>query len=184
MFERFSRTARVAVVLAQEEARELGSDEIRPEHLLVAVLQAAGRDLGTLLAGHGLTVEDVRSRLLTGSGAEFDDGDADALRAIGIDLRAIQDSMARSFGSDALDSAAGRLRRRRRRHLPFTRSAKETLELSLREALSHRDNVIGCEHLLLAIIAGGDPLATGCLAEHVEPARLRSEIVELLDSAA
>ncbi|HEX2284533.1 MAG TPA: Clp protease N-terminal domain-containing protein, partial [Mycobacterium sp.] len=53
MFERFSCNARVAVVLAQEEARELDSEEIRPEHLLVGVLQSAGRDLSSLLAGHG-----------------------------------------------------------------------------------------------------------------------------------
>src|SRR5215203_235772 len=33
---------RVSVVLAQEEACELNSDEIRPEHLLVGVLQSAG----------------------------------------------------------------------------------------------------------------------------------------------
>jgi len=43
MFERFSRSARVSVVLASEEARESNSDEIRPEHLLVGVLQSAGR---------------------------------------------------------------------------------------------------------------------------------------------
>ena len=39
MFERFTRSARVAVVLAQEEARDLDSREIGPEHLLVALLQ-------------------------------------------------------------------------------------------------------------------------------------------------
>ncbi len=40
MFERFSRHARIAVVLAQEEARELGANDIRPEHILVGVLQS------------------------------------------------------------------------------------------------------------------------------------------------
>ena len=34
MFERFTRDARAAVVLAQEEARELGARAIGPEHLL------------------------------------------------------------------------------------------------------------------------------------------------------
>lgn len=42
MFERFSRHARIAVVVAQEEARELHADEIRPEHLLLGVLDSAG----------------------------------------------------------------------------------------------------------------------------------------------
>jgi hypothetical protein len=53
MFERFSRNARVSVVLAQEVARELDADEIRPEHLLVGVLQSAGRDLSSLLGSYG-----------------------------------------------------------------------------------------------------------------------------------
>ena len=60
MFERFSRNARVAVVLAQEEARELNVDEIRPEHLLVGVLQSAGRDLSGVLGGYSLTAEVIR----------------------------------------------------------------------------------------------------------------------------
>ncbi|KAA0118621.1 Clp protease N-terminal domain-containing protein [Mycolicibacterium sp. P9-22] len=181
MFERFSRTARVAVVLAQEEARDLGSDEIRPEHLLVAVLQSAGSGLDSLLAGHGLTVTAVRSRL---AADVLDDADADALRTIGIDLKAVQDSVARSFGADALDNALSRSGRRRRRHLPFTRAAKKSLELSLREALAHKDNIIGCEHLLLGILRGGDPRAAGLLGEHVQPEALRAQIVALLDAAA
>lgn len=181
MFERFSRTARVAVVLAQEEARDLGSDEIRPEHLLVAVLQSAGSGLDSLLAGHGLTVTAVRSRL---AADVLDDADADALRTIGIDLKAVQDSVARSFGADALDNALSRSGRRRRRHLPFTRAAKKSLELSLREAVAHKDNIIGCEHLLLGILRGGDPRAAGLLGEHVQPEALRAQIVALLDAAA
>lgn len=181
MFERFSRSARVAVVLAQEEARDLGSDEIRPEHLLVAVLQSAGSGLDALLAGHGLTVTAVRSRL---AADVLDDADADALRTIGIDLKAVQDSVARSFGADALGNALSRSGRRRRRHLPFTRAAKKSLELSLREALAHKDNIIGCEHLLLGILRGGDPRAAGLLGEHVRPEALRAEIVALLDAAA
>lgn len=181
MFERFSRTARLAVVLAQEEARDLGSDEIRPEHLLVAVLQSAGSGLDSLLAGHGLTVTAVRSRL---AADVLDDADADALRTIGIDLKAVQDSVARSFGADALDNALSRSGRRRRRHLPFTRAAKKSLELSLREALAHNDNIIGCEHLLLGILRGGDPRAAGLLGEHVQPEALRAQIVALLDAAA
>ena len=57
MFERFARDARAAVVLAQEEARELGDRAMGPEHLLVGVLQSAGRDLAAVLTGYGLTVE-------------------------------------------------------------------------------------------------------------------------------
>ena len=64
VLERFSRNARVAVVIAREEAGELNLDEVRPSHVLVGVLQAAGvaepatsdraHELGALLSGYGL----------------------------------------------------------------------------------------------------------------------------------
>jgi hypothetical protein len=147
MFERFSRSARVSVVLAQEEARELNSDEIRPEHLLVGVLQSAGRDLSVVLNGCGLTADTIRERLASADRPDEEtfEADAEALRAIGIDLRAVRDAVNRTFGADTFDNAlrkSGR-RRRRRGHLPFTKPAKKVLELALREALAHKDNWIG-----------------------------------------
>lgn len=52
MFERFSKHARLAVVVAQEEARQLRAPEIRVEHLLLGVLsQAEPHDEGR--AGRG-----------------------------------------------------------------------------------------------------------------------------------
>jgi ATP-dependent Clp protease ATP-binding subunit ClpA len=188
MFERFSRNARVSVVLAQEEARELHSDEIRPEHLLVGVLQSAGRGLAGLLSGYGLTAEAIRGRLESADSSDdetFDD-DADVLRSIGIDLRAVRDSVSRSFGADAWDNAlrkSGR-RRRRRGHIPFTKPAKKVLELSLREALAHKDGIIGCEHVLLGILRGGDTFTVGLITEHVGTPELRGAIIGLLDEAA
>ena len=188
MFERFSRSARVSVVLAQEEARELQSEEIRPEHLLVGVLQSAGRELATLLSGYGLTAETVRGRLESADSSDdetFED-DAKALRSIGIDLRAVRDSVAQTFGSEAWDSALRRSGRRRRRrgHLPFTKPAKKVLELSLREALAHKDSTIGCEHVLLGLLRGGDKFTVGLINEHIETPQLRGAIVGLLHEAA
>jgi ATP-dependent Clp protease ATP-binding subunit ClpA len=188
MFERFSRNARVSVVLAQEEARELESEEIRPEHLLVGVLQSAGRDLASLLSGYGLTAEVIRGRLQSEDSEDdetFDD-DAEALRAIGIDLYAVRDSVSRTLGKDAWDNAlrnSGR-RRRRRNHIPFTKPAKKVLELALREALAHKDNTIGCEHILLGILRGGDKFTVGLITDRVEVSQLRGAIVDLLDKAA
>jgi ATP-dependent Clp protease ATP-binding subunit ClpA len=188
MFERFSRNARVSVVLAQEEARELEADEIRPEHLLVGALQSAGRELSRVLAGHGLTAELVRERLATEDSPRdesFDD-DVEALRSIGIDLRAVRENIDRTFGAGTYDNAlrkSGR-RRRRRGHIPFTKSAKKVLELSLREALAHKDNSIGCEHIVLGILRGGDKFTLRLIDEHVDAARLRADVVGLLDEAA
>lgn len=188
MFERFSRGARVAVVLAQEEARELNCDEIRPEHLLVGVLQSAGHELSRVLGGYGLTAEGIRDRLVAatyGADESFDD-DADALRSIGIDLPAVRDDIDRTFGPGAFDNAlrkSGR-RRRRRGHIPFIKPTKKALELSLREALAHKDNGIGCEHLILGILRGGDKFTLGLIAERVDPPQLRDAIDGLLAGAA
>jgi ATP-dependent Clp protease ATP-binding subunit ClpA len=188
MFERFSRSARVAVVLAQEEARELNSDEIRPEHMLVGVLQSAGRDLSGVLGGYGLTPGVIRDRLASGGRLDEEsfEADAEALRSIGIDLRAVRDAVARTFGPDAFDNAlpnSGR-RRRRRGHIPFTKPAKKVLELALREALAHKDNWIGCEHIVLGILRGGDKFTLGLITEHVDTTQLRAAVIGLLDEAA
>jgi ATP-dependent Clp protease ATP-binding subunit ClpA len=188
MFKRFTRQARVAVVLAQEEARELRTRELAPQHLLLGVLQAAGNDLSGVLSGYGLTADVVRARLIEARPTADDsfDEDAEALRAIGIDLRAVRDSVARSFGADVFDNARPRSGRRRRRrgHIPFTRAAEKSVELALREALAHKDNEIACAHLLLGIMRNGDNAALGLITEHVDIAQLRTSILALLDKAA
>jgi ATP-dependent Clp protease ATP-binding subunit ClpA len=188
MFERFSRSARASVVLAQEEARELSSDEIRPAHLLVGVLQSAGRDLSGVLGGYGLTADTIRDRLASAdrSDEESFEADAESLSAIGIDLRAIRDAVDRTFGAGTYDNAlrkSGR-RGRRRGHVPFTKPAKKVLELALREALAHKDNWIGCEHIVLGILRGGDKFTIGLLTEHVDTSQLRAAVIGLLDQAA
>lgn len=188
MLERFSRSARVSVVLAQEEARELSSEEVRPEHLLVGTLKSAGRDLSGVLGGFGLTADALRDRLAFTDRPDEEsfEADAEALRSIGIDLQAVRDAVDRTFGADTYDNAlrkSGR-RRRRRGHLPFTKPAKKVLELSLREALAHKDNSIGCEHIVLGILRGGDKFTLGLINEHVDTAQLRAAVVGLLDEAA
>ena len=186
-FQRFTRNARAAVVLAQEETRELCDRETGSQHLLLGILQASGEDRSAVLNGYGLTAEAVRGRLAeTSDGDRSFDEDADALLAIGIDLRAVRDSIARTFGADAFDNAllrSGR-RRRPRGHIPFSRGAKKVLELALREALAHKDNEIRCEHLLLGVLRGGDDAAVGLITEHVYTAQLRAAVVKLLDKAA
>jgi ATP-dependent Clp protease ATP-binding subunit ClpA len=188
MFERFTGGARVSVVLAQEVARELNSEEIRPEHLLVGVLQSAGRDLSGVLGGYGLTSDVIRDRLASADRPDKEsfEADAEALRAIGIDLRAVRAAVDRSFGAGTYDNAlrkSGR-RRRRRGHLPFTKPAKKVLELALREALAQKDNWIGCEHIVLGIVRGGDKFTLGLITEHVDTAQLRAGVIGLLDEAA
>jgi ATP-dependent Clp protease ATP-binding subunit ClpA len=42
MFDRFTDRARRAIVVAQDEAREMGHDQIRPEHLLIGLTEGDG----------------------------------------------------------------------------------------------------------------------------------------------
>jgi ATP-dependent Clp protease ATP-binding subunit ClpA len=186
-FHRFTRNARVAVMLANEEARELYDRETGSQHLLVGVLQSAGEELSAVLTGYGLTAEVVRARLAeTSTGDQSFDEDADALRAIGIDLGAVRDAVARTFGTNAFDSALSRSGRRRRLrgHIPFSYGAKKVLELALREALAQKDDEICCEHLLLGILRSGDKAAIGLITEHVYTAQLRAAVIKLMDKAA
>jgi ATP-dependent Clp protease ATP-binding subunit ClpA len=187
VFERFTRNARVAVMLASEEARELHDRETGSQHLLLGLLQAAGEDLSAVLTGYGITAEVVRARLAeTSAGDQSFDEDAEALRAIGIDLGAVRDNIARTFGADAFDKALSRSGRRRRSRgrVPFSHEAKKVLELALREALAHKDNEIKCEHLVLGILRSGDKAAIALVTEHVYTAQLRAAVTKLLDKAA
>ena len=61
-----------------------------------------------------------------------------------------------------------------RGHIPFTPRAKKTLELSLRESLALKDNYIGVQHLLLALLAVKDgmvPRILPALGASSEPLR-------------
>jgi ATP-dependent Clp protease ATP-binding subunit ClpC len=64
MFERFTESARQAVVLAQDEARALRHDYIGTEHILLGMLREeqglAARVLGPL----GITIEAARTRVI------------------------------------------------------------------------------------------------------------------------
>ncbi len=60
---------------------------------------------------------------------------------------------------------AGRGKRPPRGHIPFTPRAKKILELSLREALRIRNNYIGSEHLLLALLSEREAMAARILVE-------------------
>ncbi|MUM19857.1 MULTISPECIES: Clp protease N-terminal domain-containing protein [unclassified Mycobacteroides] len=193
MFEKFQKSAKVAVVLSQEEAREMDESRIGAEHVLVGVLESAGESLSVVLGGYGLTADAVRDRLRAGTQEPpLDDEDAQALKAIGIDLSQVRDSVSKVFGAQAFDKAFEQSGRRKGRvrgwrpfgMIPYNSSAKKCLELALREAIAHKDNWIGCEHIVLGILRGGDPVALAVITEHVPADELRQAVVGLLDQAA
>lgn len=193
MFERFTKPARIAVIVAQEEARELQHRQIGSEHLLLALLAGDEADPArSTLEAHGLDHDSARTQLLriTGTG----DLDADALRSIGIDLGEIRRRMESEFGAGALDdqphpTKRGRWLKRGARvdtgHIPFTDEAKTALELSLREAIQLRDNYIGTAHLMLGILRGGTGLGLRILeAQSVDIEAVRTALRQRLRDSA
>jgi ATP-dependent Clp protease ATP-binding subunit ClpA len=176
MFERFTAEARALVVGAQEQARALAHPYIGTEHLLLALL-ATGDGASELLRERGVTVEVARATIEQYVGRPqgwLSPADAEALRAIGIDLDEVRRRLSENFGPDPLcmppEQPVRRrfgLRRIRRgsgpprpgAHIPFTPRAKKVLELSLREALRLKHRSIGTEHILLGLIREGEGLA-------------------------
>lgn len=153
MFERFTQAARTAVIGAQSHAREAGHAEITAADLLAAVLDDAAGIPARVLRDLGVTAPDRA----TVTEETFDPGDAAALGSLGIDLEAVRRHAEQTFGPGALD------RRRRQRpglfgrrstggHLPFSREAKSSLELALREALGEGHRHLGTEHLFLGLL--------------------------------
>ena len=119
MFERFTDRARRVVVLAQEEARELGHNYIGTEHLLLGLLR------------------------------EDDGVAARALAAMGIGLDVVRLEVRQIIGPGEGQEAG---------HIPFTPRAKKALELSTKEAQGLGHNYVGCEHLLLGVLAAENGL--------------------------
>ncbi|MDQ3897713.1 MAG: Clp protease, partial [Actinomycetota bacterium] len=187
MFERFTSGARTVVELAQGEARTLRHGYIGTEHLL----------LGLLGEEHGIAARTLRDAGVTSAGVRADvqrlvaDGlltgaDADALRAIGIDMETVRARIEESFGPGALERArfGGCRRGLSRGPIPFSPRSKKVLELSLREALRLRHNYIGTEHVLLGLVRENDGVAAKILLDFdADAAKIRTEVIRLLSGS-
>jgi Clp amino terminal domain, pathogenicity island component len=69
MFERFTDRARRAVVLANEEARLLGHDQIGTEHILLGLLREGGGVGGRALRSLDISLEEAREHVSAAVGA-------------------------------------------------------------------------------------------------------------------
>jgi ATP-dependent Clp protease ATP-binding subunit ClpA len=179
MFERFTDEARLVVVRAQIEARDvLPAERIGTEHLLLALMAQPDSRSGAVLRRHGPTREEVVAALRVHRGG--DDLDAEALSTLGIDLDAVRESVEATFGPGALDEGR-RTSGRPRGHIPFSPRAKKVLELSLREAIALRQRSISDGHLALGLIREGQGLAMKVLHDRgVDLEALRRDLVEVL----
>jgi ATP-dependent Clp protease ATP-binding subunit ClpA len=66
MFERFTSKARRAIIISEEEARNLNDSFIRPEHVLLGLMQGDGlaaKALGQL----GVSLEEARAKVASGA---------------------------------------------------------------------------------------------------------------------
>lgn len=172
MFERFTQEARRAVEGAVTTAREATAGEVRPEHLLCAVLDdedcLAVRMLADAGAPSGRVREELDLRRL-----QYVDGldaeDAEALQVLGIDLDEVVRRIDRNLGGAVPGRRAPRL----------AKESKKVLELALREATALRHGYIGSEHLLLGLVRSGDRVVLDTLmAVGVEPAELRERAAQ------
>jgi len=201
MFERFTDRARDVVKGAQAEARELHHRYIGTEHILLALLTDTDGLAGRVLRDAGVFPEAVRADVLAAVGSRKEplgEADAEALRAIGIDLDAVREAVEETFGQGALEPPPTFPLRRRglfRRvqpahvpspgHIPFSPRAKKVLELSLREAIHLKHKHIGTEHILLGLIREGDGLAAMVLTGYgLRLEDLRRHVLDALDRAA
>lgn len=184
MFERFTADAREVVVRAQEEARQLRDEHIGTEHVLIAMLAVGRGPAAQALTASGVDADDLRRRLL-GRVRDDDPLDPDALASLGIDLDEVRRTTEATFGPGALERAGASRRGRRMGHIPFTRSAKKSLELALRESIQLKHNEIRDGHLLLGIIREGtSPGPQILMAAGVTLPTLREDVIRRMTEAA
>ena len=181
MLERLTQAARETVVLAECDARELGSDQIGADHLLLALASASGDPVGRLLAEAGLDEQAVRSYLAGRAQAgPFDDDDAAALRTLGIDVEVV---IARL--GELEPGQEPRPTNNRRGRLRMSRGARATLQHAVHEAMTQRSRQIGTDHLLLGLLRSGDPdVAELLTTAGTDPDRLRLAVLSSRGSAA
>jgi len=149
MFERFTPDARLLVVGAQDVAREAGSGEISPAHLLAVLVKTEHGDGARILAELGVSADDVLGELArVRRRGGMSDADAEALSELGIDIEQIVERVEQTHGPDALANRRGPVKRG---HIPFATQSKKTLEMSLREAVRMGDKHVGQECILLAL---------------------------------
>jgi ATP-dependent Clp protease ATP-binding subunit ClpA len=176
--EAFTKAARAVVESALTHAQESMAAELRPEHLLEALLDDPTCLAARVLVDAGAPLPELRSELarrrhLYVDGLDADD--AEALEAIGIDLDEVVRRIDRNLGGRS--PKKGRLR--------FARSSKKALELALRESVAMRHGYIGTEHLLLGLVRVEDRVVADTLATFgIRRADLRDRVAEAVRRAS
>jgi ATP-dependent Clp protease ATP-binding subunit ClpA len=185
MLERFTKRARLVVQAAHEHGRAVEAQEVRPEHLLLGVLDDPDCLAVRVLSGLGVEREALRLQVLEAAdprrGPVVDAEDAAALDAVGIDVEEVLRRFEERSGTAVRGASA---RRHGGGRLRWSKDAKKVLELSLREAIALTHDYIGTEHLLLALVRTGTPSLQAALAARgLEHSAVRAAVVEALRRA-
>jgi len=159
MFERFTKDAHETVTMAVEEAHRRSDARIGTEHLLLGVAGSGSNP-------SGLDPAELRR--------ELDRLDSEALEAVGIDPSLVDVETSRSQG------------RTGKKHIPFTRAAKDTLTGALKEAIGLGHRHIGVEHIALALsrLPSSDRAIRALAGRGVDPEDLRRSVLEAMRKAS
>lgn len=180
MFERFTKSARRAVTLAQEEARNLDGPQIGTEHVLIALAGEGNDAAAQALRSAGATAAALRDAARSRSADHLD---ADALALLGIDLDQVRRAAEDRFGPGALDAA--RVAHAPKGSIPFSAAAKQALAAAVRQSTALRTGSISSGHLLLGLLADDNSGATEVLRTcGVDVGHLTADADALLRSEA
>lgn len=173
MFERFTVSARAAVIAARDLAEDDHDTHIRPHHLMLALVADDSSLAVQVLEVLGVTPERVADAVARRRTADSGLGeeDVEALATIGIDVAEVLRRIEENLGGLRPQPARGAPR--------FAPGSKKVLELALREAIALHHRAIGSEHILLGIVRGGDPLVSSALRDlGVSAPALRRAVAE------
>lgn len=145
--------ARVAVVMARQEAAMAHSQLVGTEHLLIGLVRERNGAAAKVLGELGVTLD--KARHCAQASADIARGDPET----------------EDLSPPAWASAA---------RLPFSRRGRHALEQALREAVRLGDDHLDVEHLLLALMRDDDSRAIRCLERlRITPAMVEDELQRL-----
>jgi ATP-dependent Clp protease ATP-binding subunit ClpA len=169
-WDRLTPAGRAVMRLAFVEARELGHPCLADEHVLLGLLRQGTSEAAAVLRNQGVDLATARAELLHVGptlGPRVDP--ANALRSLGIEVEEVRQRLEATFGTDAVQAAEWRVRRRPRwrgghpRPSPLCTYvlAKRSFEFAARHADERGDAGIGPAHLLHGILHDArDPLGS------------------------
>jgi ATP-dependent Clp protease ATP-binding subunit ClpA len=138
------------VVDAVERARSDGADEVRPEHLLAAVLSEPSTRPLVGQAGGGDGAEAILAEVRQAHRRGGLSGvDVDVLAGLGIDIDEVVGRVEAALGEGALDD---RRRPRSRRLAPLSPEVGLVMQAAGRLAAARGDRQLAAHHLLLGLL--------------------------------